>query len=103
MQLSYNKICNSLDYELEEAEKFDTLTAMREELLSASYTLTKACEAKLASAESLEYKELKALADIIKDLQNAYFGRPEVVVQNIQNNISNNQLNFFKSIMQNEI
>lgn len=103
MQLSYDKICNSLEYELEKVEEFDTLSAMREELLNASYTLTKACEAKLAGVDSLEYKELKALADIIKDLQNAYFGRPEVVVQNIQNNISNTQLNFFKSIMQNEI
>lgn len=79
------------------------LESMREDLLKASKTLTRACEMKLEHLSSLDIKELKDIAKVILDLQSTYFSKPEVVVNNYQQNISNTQLNFFKSIMKDEI
>lgn len=107
MQLLYIPICNSIDYEIEpvsnETQEKTQLEQMKEDLLKASQTLTRACEIRLSSYTDLDLKEIRTLSQIILDLQNTYFGKPEVVVNNYQQNISTNQLNFFKSILKDEV
>lgn len=108
MDLNYVTIYNSLDEEIgtppaEVNENNTILEKMKSDLLKASVVLTQVCELQLAKVETLDIKTIKDIAKIILDLQSVHFGKSEVVINNYQQNISNTQLNYFKSICKDEI
>lgn len=105
MKFDVVSVCDTFEIErTSEIETSDTeLERMKDDLLKASRALTKACESYLTPHSDLSLKDIRTLSQVITNLNNAYFGKSEVVVNNYQQNISNTQLNFFKSIQQDEI
>lgn len=89
--------------EMPAVSKMDKLNA---DLQEQAQTIILTCKAKLAaSGEDIDIAELKEIAKISIDLQKAFFSEKSAAVQinNVQQNISNTQLNYFKGIMRTEI
>lgn len=98
---------NTLEMEIESANQGNevvTKEQIKQDLETAAVALSKFCASELANGiSSMEIKEIKDLSRMIIDIQRAFFGNEGVVINNIQQNISNTQLNFFKQSLKNEI
>lgn len=98
---------NTLEMEIESANQDNSVVTkeqIKQDLETAAVALSKFCASELANGiSSMEIKEIKDLSRMIIDIQRAFFGNEGVVINNIQQNISNTQLNFFKQSLKNEI
>lgn len=98
---------NTLEMEIESANQDNAVVTkeqIKQDLETAAVALSKFCASELANGiSSMEIKEIKDLSRMIIDIQRAFFGNEGVVINNIQQNISNTQLNFFKQSLKNEI
>lgn len=98
---------NTLEYEMNgvpEVTQTMNKEQIKQSLETAAVTLSKFCASELANGiSSMDIKEIKDLSKMLIDLQRAFFGNEGVTVNNIQQNISNTQLNFFKQSLKNEI
>lgn len=94
----------TLPYEIEEPKVQLTDEQIRDDLQTAARALSKFCAERLQSEISyMEIKELKDLAKIAIDLQRAFFGSSDITINNVQNNISQTQLQMFKQSIRDEI
>lgn len=98
---------NTLEMEISgKTEVSSTLTKeqIKQDLETAAVALSRFCASELANGiSSMKIKEIKDLSRMIIDIQRAFFGNEGVTINNIQQNISNTQLNFFKQSLKNEI
>lgn len=98
---------NTLEMEISsgsQGKEVVTKEQIKQDLETAAVALSKFCASELANGiSSMEIKEIKDLSRMIIDIQRAFFGNEGVVINNIQQNISNTQLNFFKQSLKNEI
>lgn len=79
---------------------------LNEDLQAVASSIVTICKTRIRDeSEDIDLKTLQDIAKITLDVQKAFFDNKQTNVQvnNIQNNISNSQLNHFKGIMQNEI
>ena len=79
---------------------------LSEDLQSVALKIVTICSIKVKEhGEDMEIETLKEVAKVAIDIQKAFFDNKQsnFTVNNVQNNISNTQLNHFKGIMQNEI
>lgn len=94
----------TLPFEIEEENTPLTDEQIKEDLQTAARALSKFCAERLQSEISyMEIKELKDLAKIAIDLQRAFFGSSDVTINNVQQNISQTNLQMFKQSIRDEI
>lgn len=88
------------DKTLNKMEKLNT------DLQEQAATILQTCKVKLnTKGEDMDLFELKDIAKITLDIHKAFFSDKSsaVTINNVQQNISNTQLNHFKGIMRTEI
>lgn len=91
-------------YETKEEQVVLTDEQIRDDLQTAARAISKFCAERLQTEISyMEIKELKDLAKIAIDLQRAFFGSSDITINNVQNNISQTQLQMFKQSIRDEI
>lgn len=77
---------------------------LNDDLKSIASTIVQVCKCKLRTeGEDIDLFTLKEVAKVALDVQKAFFDNKSTNVQVNNVNISNNQLNYFKGIMKNEI
>lgn len=83
-----------------------TLDTLSDDLKGVATSIVSICKLKIQEqGEDMDIATLKEVAKVALDVQKAFYDNKQTNVQvnNIQNNISNTQLNYFKGIMRNEI
>ena len=92
--------------DLFDGKELTKLEKLNEELQDQAAIIVQTCKTKLHCAgEDIDLNELKDITKIALDVQKAFFSDKNnaVTINNIQQNISNTQLNHFKGLLQNEI
>lgn len=104
MQYEITETYTTFHYELAEVKEPLTDEQIKEDLQTAARALSKFCAERLQSEISyMEIKELKDLAKIAIDLYRAFLGSSDITINNIQQNVSQTQLQMFKQSIKNEI
>lgn len=77
---------------------------LKQNIENAASLIAKVASDRLANEiYSMDTKEIKDLAKLVLDIQRAFFGSNDITINNIQNNISQTKLNYFKSSLKDEI
>lgn len=77
---------------------------LKQNIENAASLIARVASERLAhEIHGMDIKEIKDLAKLVLDIQRAFFSSSDITINNVQNNISQTNLNFFKSSLRDEI